>query len=330
MKKNSSEHTKKSYAIIGTGAIGGYCAVKLQQAGFDVHCLLGHDYSLVKEKGLTLIENNKITTVPVNAYNDINNMPICDVVLITLKTTANHILKDSLAKLLGSNSIVATLQNGIGIEAEIAKFIDSQKIIGGSCILKTTKISPGVIKHFGHATTEWAQYFPDEQHSQISEITEEIANDLQLAGFNSVPSPHLQTIKWKKIASNIPISGLCILLNASTKELAENPSSLNLLKLITKEVISAAKKCGANIPDDFYEFRLSVFESFKKMEENYSSMKGDFDAKKPIELRAIYENAINIGKKHGASMPLSEMLYLQLCYLDNKNRGKGVEYKLRS
>ena len=319
MKEDLNMHAKKCYAIIGTGAIGGFCAVKLQQAGFDVHCLLGHDYSLVKEAGLTLIENNKTISVPVNAYDNINNMPACDVVLITLKTTANHILKHSLTRLLSPNSIVAMLQNGIGVEAEIAEFIEPQKIIGGSCILKATKISPGIIKHFGHKTTEWAQYYSDEAYSQISEAAEQIAKDFQLAGFNSIPSPHLPTIKWKKIASNIPISGLCIVLNASTKELVENPSSLDLLKLITKEVICAAKKCGASIPNDFYEFRLSVFESFKRMEENNSSMKGDFDAKKPLELHAIYENAINIGKKYNAPMPLSEMLYQQLVYLDAKN-----------
>jgi len=320
MKVKLSINTKKSYAIIGTGAIGGYCAVKLQQAGFDVHCLLGHDYLFVKEKGLTLIENNTVTTIPVNAYNDINAMPPCDVVLITLKTTANHILKNSLTKLLNPTSVVATLQNGIGIEKEISEFIGHQKIIGGSCILKATKISPGTIKHFGHMTTEWAQYYLDDENSYISEIAEQIAKDFKLAGFNSISAPHLPTIKWKKISSNIPISGLCVMLNASTKELVETQSSLDLLKLITKEVIYTAKKCGANILDDFFEFRLNVFESFKNMEENNSSMKDDFNAKKPLELHAIYENAIKIAKKHNVLMPLSEMLYLQLCYLDAKNR----------
>ncbi|HSW93414.1 MAG TPA: 2-dehydropantoate 2-reductase [Gammaproteobacteria bacterium] len=320
MIKSPYKNTKKSYAIIGTGAIGGYCAVKLQQAGFDVHCLLGHDYLSVKETGLTIIENDMPVTVSVNAYNDIHNMPPCDVILITLKTTANHILKDGLKNMAGKNIIIAMLQNGIGMEAELAEFIEPQKIVGGTCILKVTKISPGTIRHFGHGITEWAQYFPDENKRLISEIAKEIAGDFKLAGFNSTASPHLPTIKWKKIASNIPISGLSVVLNTSTKELVETPSSLDLLKRMTREVIDAAKICGAEIPDDFYEFRLGVFESFKKMQENYPSMKGDFDARKPLELHAIYENAINIAKKHHAPMLLSEMLYLQLCYLDAKNR----------
>jgi 2-dehydropantoate 2-reductase len=48
-------------------------------------------------------------------------------------------------------------------------------------------------------------------------------------------------------------------------------------------------------------------------------MKDDFDAKRPLELTAIYENAINIAKKYNLSMPLTEMLYLQLIYLNTNN-----------
>jgi 2-dehydropantoate 2-reductase len=49
----------KTFAIIGTGAIGGYCAIKLIQAGFEVHCLLGSDYEFVKKNGLTLISEGE-------------------------------------------------------------------------------------------------------------------------------------------------------------------------------------------------------------------------------------------------------------------------------
>src|SRR5476649_1936202 len=92
--------SQKSYAIIGTGAIGGYCAIKLQQAGFDVHCLVNRDYEFVKQNGLTLIEDKKPITLPVKIYDDIKKIPQCDVILITLKSTANHILQNSLRPLL--------------------------------------------------------------------------------------------------------------------------------------------------------------------------------------------------------------------------------------
>ena len=308
----------KSYAIIGTGAIGGYCAVKLKKAGFDVHCLVNRDYEFVQKNGLTLIEENNPVTVSVKTYDDIKKMPKCDVVLITLKSTANHILKNSLNHLLHKNSLVGIVQNGIGIEAEIAEFVEPEKIVGGSSILKVTKISPGVIKHYGLYQFEWAQYYVDETRKEISVAAQNISDDFKTVGLDSIAVPHLPTLRWKKLSGNIATSGLSVALNAYQNELVRNPHSLELLKLITKEVIAAAKHCGADIPEDFYDFRLKIFDTLRKMENNNSSMKDDFDAGNKMELHAIYENALALAKKYGVSMPLTDMLYQQLLYLETK------------
>lgn len=288
----------KNYAIIGTGAIGGYCAVKLYQAGFDVYCLFNTDYLFVKEYGLTLItsENKKIT-VPIKAYNNIDEMPRCDAILVTLKTTSNIILKNILPKLVHSNTVIVVIQNGIGIEQELAEFIPPEKIIGGSSKLKVTKISPGIIQHFGFDTVDFAQYYPDDHQSDITEPVRQLAEDFQKSGIDSTPFPHLPSIRWKKLVANIPLSGLSILFNVSTRDLVEDSDSYPLVLEMTKEVINTARRCGAEIPEDFFEQRLSAFEQLKIMPTNYMSMKDDFDAHRPLELQAIYQNAINIAKK---------------------------------
>ncbi len=64
---------------------------------------------------------------------------------------------------------------------------------------------------------------------------------------------------------------------------------------------------------------MHVLESFLTMENNYSSMKEDFNARRPLELHAIYENALLIAKHNSVSMPLTAMLYQQLHYLNEKN-----------
>lgn len=311
----------KSYTIIGTGAIGGYCAIKLQQAGFDVHCLLGRDYDYVREHGLTVVsvETGTSQTVLVNAYRDASQMPPCDVILVALKTTANSILHDMLPKLMHENSVVVILQNGIGIEQEIAKFVPADKIIAGSTILKVSKDVPGTITHFGFNRIELAQYYPEVDKTGITQSVEMLVNNFIKAGFNATAATHLPTVKWKKLASNIPVSGLSVVLNASLSELVNNPASFELLTTITKEIISTATQCGAHMPKDFYQFRLNIFESFKTMTNSYPSMKVDFDAKRPLELHAIYENSINLAHCYQASMPLTQMLYQQLLYLSTSH-----------
>lgn len=312
----------KNYAILGTGAIGGYFAIKLFQAGFTVHCLLRRDFSHVKQHGLTLISDKEKITAPINAYQSIHDMPVCDTILVALKTTDNELLKDLLPKIMHSGTTVVILQNGIGIEQEIAEFIDPYKVIGGSCMLKVSRESSGVIRHFGLNSIELAQYYADAYQEGITDKVEELAENFRKARIPCIVTTHLATMRWKKLAGNIAVNGLSVVLNAYTQELVKHPASFRLLCAITKEVISAAEQSGAKLPKDFYQFRLNVLQSFSDMEKNYSSMKEDFDAKRPLELHAIYENAISLAERNNFSMPLTEMLYQQLLYLNEENLSK--------
>ena len=136
----------KTFAILGVGAIGGYCAVRLAQAGFPVHCLLRSDFSFVKEQGLTVISSEENIHVKVNTYEKISAMPACDVILVALKTTQNHLLKEMLPPMMHAQTVVVLLENGIGMGTATCRIYTCSKncrrII---CNLKVTKESPGTI-----------------------------------------------------------------------------------------------------------------------------------------------------------------------------------------
>ncbi len=242
MGKNRDIKLKLSYAILGTGAIGGYCAVKLCRAGFDVHCLLRSDFSHVSQHGLAVVSQTERTTANVHAYQNIVDMPACDVILVTLKATENKLLQQMLPKITHAKTIVVVLQNGIGAEQEIAKFVDADRIIGGMCMLKVSKESPGVIRHFGHNSIELAQYYKDASQEGITEQVEVLSENFIHAGIPCTASPHLPTTRWKKLVANIPISGLAVMLSASTLEMVENSASFELICAITREVICVAVK----------------------------------------------------------------------------------------
>jgi len=182
----------RKYGIIGTGAIGGFFAVKLHQAGFDVHCLLQSDYSQVQEGGLRLISDEGGITQPVHVYHDIHDMPPCDVVLVALKTTANSMLERSLGHLLKSTTKIVVLQNGIGMEEELARFIEPERIIGGSCSIKVTKIAPGVIRHDGANLVELASYANTESQTKV---LDQLAYDFNVAGITAKIATHLPTMR---------------------------------------------------------------------------------------------------------------------------------------
>ncbi len=307
----------KNYGIIGLGAIGSYLAVKLSQSGLTVHCLANTDYSYIRDNGLTLhIDMTKITTF-VNVYNNADEMPKCDVILITLKSTSNSILRNILPKLMHHNTSIVLIQNGIGVEQELAEYIQAEKIIGSSCFIKASKLSPGTVHHFGFDIIDLAQYYFDEKITEITETVSYISEDFRKAGINSKADAHLSSLRWKKLITNIPASALSIIFNASTKDLIEDAICYQLLIESFKEVIAVSKKCGSHITDDYIEKSIFGLKALANLPINYVSMKEDFDASKALEIDVIYRNPINIAKRHNAEMQLTTALYQLLIKISN-------------
>ena len=303
------------YAIIGTGAIGGYIAIKLKQANFSVHCLLKNDYEYVKENGLTLITENSKSNIKINSYIETKSMPKCDVIIVTLKTFDNFILKEIISNISNENSSIILMQNGIGMEEELANIFPNLNIIGASTSLKVSRICQGTIRHFGFNSIDIASF-----SNKNEKILNSIIQDFEISGFKCVMYPNLNVMRWKKLAVNIPGSGLQIVLNASMQEVIKNKFSYKLLCDLVKEVISSAEKCEARLPDNYYEFRLKTYNDILNMPPFYNSMKEDFDTNKKIELESIYGNTLKIAKRYNIEMPLTSCIFNQISYLSEKRQ----------
>ena len=120
------------YTVIGTGAIGGYYGARLDKAGFEVHFLLHSDYRFVVDNGLTVDSCDGSFHLPSpKVYDNTASMPECDVVIVALKTTNNHLLPSLLPPLLKPDTIVLLIQNGIGVEADVEKMFPRQPLAAG-------------------------------------------------------------------------------------------------------------------------------------------------------------------------------------------------------
>src|SRR5258706_11022093 len=121
-------------AIVGTGAVGAYYGGRLGQDGHDVHFLLRGDYQAVKEKGWTIRScDGDFSLAPemVHAYDDPAKMPKADLVIVTLKTTANDQFESLIAPLLKEGTSILTLQNGLGNEERLAELFGARRGLGG-------------------------------------------------------------------------------------------------------------------------------------------------------------------------------------------------------
>ncbi len=304
------------YAVLGTGALGGFYGSRLQKAGLEVHFLLHSDYEHVRQYGLRVISPDGDFLLPqVNAYGNVEQMPPCDVVLVALKTTQNHLLDQLLPPLLNPDSIVILMQNGLGAEPTVAKI--AKHVAGGLCFICAHKIGPGVIQHIDYKAIALGTYLEGYQPAGVSPQLAAVAQDFQKAGIPTELSPDLLLTRWQKLVWNIPFNGLSVVLNATTAQMMADPGLVELIRQIMQEVARAAAGCDRTIPPSYLEERLA---HTKNMRPYLTSMKLDYDHHRPLELETIFHNPIQMARRNRVATPLMEMLYQQLQFLDRQNQ----------
>jgi 2-dehydropantoate 2-reductase len=311
--------TNRTYTIIGTGAVGGFYGAKLQKAGHQVRFLLRSDYQHVFHKGLIVESVDGDIILPqVEAYDDVQKIPPSDVIIIALKATQNHLLKTLLPpSLITENNTILLLQNGINIEPTIAPLLKKNTLIGGLCFLCANKVGPGHIRHIDYSAIAIGEYSQDYASVGITEKMQAIQADFAPAGIDIQLSEDLLLARWKKLVWNIPYNGLSVVLDARTDEIMANNDALFAVKQLMTEVQLGAKAWGRIIGDDFLEKRR---DDTVKMNPYLTSMKLDFDGKRPLELEAIFANTLQMVKARGIDLPMISLLYHQLKFLDERNR----------
>ena len=308
----------KRYAILGTGAIGGYYGARLQQNGCDVHFLLRSDHGHVQNHGLVVESVDGDITLPqVNAYNNPADMPAMDVVVIALKTTQNSRLAELMPP-LAAGAVVLTLQNGLGIEAEIARLVRAEQIMGGLCFVCSNKVGPGHIRHLDYGKIQLGAYSATGQRA-LSASMVEIADDLRRAGIPIEVTDDLFMARWRKLVWNVPYNGLSVVLNTTTDKLMADGAIKKQIYTLMGEVITTANawadhlsKTAAPLRQIPMAWATEMVEATARMKPYRTSMKIDFDEGRPLEVEAIVGNPVRAAARLAVAVPHMETLYHQL------------------
>ncbi|MCS6771906.1 MAG: putative 2-dehydropantoate 2-reductase [Kiritimatiellae bacterium] len=305
----------RRYAVIGTGAVGGFYGARLQQAGFEVHFLLHSDYEHVREYGLRVESQNRILTLGrINAYKSAAEMPPCDVVIVALKTTHNHLLPTLLAGPLAPEGVVLMLQNGLGVEADAAAVVGPDRVIGGLCFICVNKIAPGSILHLDYGDVVLGEYRPDGKPGGVTPRLEAIAGDFQAAQVRAMCTEDLLRARWKKLVWNIPFNALSVILRSTTDRLMLNPSSRELIESLMMEVADCAAACGKQIDRAFVQ---KMLDDTDRMKPYKTSMMIDYERGRPMEIETIYERPLAAAQAAGRSAPQIQTILRQLRFLDS-------------
>jgi len=304
-----------SYAIIGTGALGGFYGGLLARGGLETHFLLHSDYEYVVQHGLRVDSKRGDFHLPsVNAYRKVEEMPRIDCAIVCLKSTQNHLLASLLPPLLREDSTVLVLQNGLHVEQATREVVGSGRVAGGCCFLCSNKVGPGHIRHLDYGRILFGPYrgLDDSEPGPPPDRLIAIRDDLIAAGIECQLTDDLTTARWRKLMWNIPFNGLSVILNASTDAIMRDPDARNLARRVSEEVRRTASQCGSAIEPEFVDW---VIDHTDEMVPYDSSMRLDFKNGRPIEVEAIYGKALRAAARHSVEAPIITTLYQQLKFL---------------
>lgn len=297
-----------NYAIVGTGAIGGFYGSKLAHSGREVHFLMHSDYQFVKEHGMQVDScDDSFHLDHVNVYQHTADMPKCDVVIVGLKTTNNHLLPQLLTPLLHQDTVVVLIQNGIGVEADVQQMFPDVQLVAGLAFICSAKTEPGRVNHQCYGSINLANY-----SCRDEAVFAAILNDFVDAGIQAGSVPYDEA-RWKKAVWNMPFNGMTVALNTQTDLLLKNPATRQLIRDLMGEVVGAARHQGiTGLDESFIEKMIDMTDHMTP----YSpSMKLDFDFHREMEIHYLYSRPIQIAREAGYPMPKLEMLEAELKFL---------------
>ncbi|BBB59024.1 2-dehydropantoate 2-reductase [Undibacterium sp. KW1] len=309
-------------AVVGAGAIGGYLAVKLAQAGHKVSVVIrGANLQAVRENGMKLIMDDGSEHVAnIFATDRIADLPVQDVVILGMKAHQVAAVAADIPALLGPESIVVTAQNGVPwwyfqkhggdyegrrVEAVdpggvVTAHIDIDKVIGCIIYPACEIIAPGVIKHI-----EGNRFSLGEIDGSDTPRILELADALRVAGFKAPISSDIRSEIWLKLWGNLSFNPISALTHATLVDICEFAPVRELVARMMREGQAIGEKLGVN-------FKVSIDKRIAgaaAVGKHKTSMLQDIEAGRSIELEALVGTVIEMGRITETPTPNIEAVY---------------------
>lgn len=315
-------------AIVGCGALGSYYGAKLCRDGQETHFLLRSDYADVRRRGVFIRSAEGDFHVNPKCARSPEEIGVCDLVIIGLKTTANGAFPKLLPPLVGPATAVLTLQNGLGSEEQLAALFGPERILGGLCFVCLNRVEPGVIQHSAHGKIVLGEFlrWPEPR-------THDLASMIRHAGVPCAVTDHLARTHWEKLVWNIPFNGLGVASAAgfeavargnrtpgralekcwTTDRLLADERWSALVREVMIEVIRAANALGMAIPDSMADKQIK---RTREMGAYQASTLVDFERGQPLELESLFLEPLRQAQRVGVVTPRLEALGAVLARLD--------------
>jgi 2-dehydropantoate 2-reductase len=306
-----------TFAVFGTGAVGGYFGGRLAEAGHDVRLIArGQHLAAIRERGLQVSSvDGDFLIRPALAAADPAAVGPVDVVLVGVKAWHVPEAAGAIRPLLREGSFVVPLQNGVEAPDQLAAVLGRECVLGGLCRILASLEEPGHIRHSG--VTPYIAF--GELDGSPGGRVEALRRAFERTRGITVEVPaDIRAAMWSKFLFIAAVSGVGALTRTPIGVLRSEPQSREWLRQALEEIHAVAAGRGIALPGDIVEKTLAFIDTLPP--EGTASMQRDIMQGRPSELEAQTGAVIRLGRAMRVPVPVNQMIYDSLLPLERKAR----------
>jgi len=287
--------------IIGAGAMGSLFGGLLSSvAQVELVDPWREHVEAIRREGLRLVEPDGDKVIQISATADPAEVGPTDLAIIFLKSHQTEWGAEVASRVLKSDGLALTLQNGLGNRDVLARVLGEARAWQGVTAHGATLLGPGQVRHAGRGPTHL------ETRPDIAKRAQEVAHLFQQAGIETHLSPDLDSLIWGKLVINAGVNALTGILRVPNGKLGEIEAARALMDAAVEEAVQVARAKGVALPYDNPIHK--VRDVCAATAANRSSMLQDVLRGSPTEIGVINGAIVREADKLGLQAPVNQML----------------------
>ena len=304
-------------AMVGAGGVGGYFGGRLAQAGHDVTFIARGEHLKAMLQGGLRVEsiNGDFAVSPVQATDNPDDVDPVELVILGVKAWQIPETAARLSPMIGPDTLVLPLQNGLEASSQVAEVLDPSSALGGLCAIYSFITAPGCIRHIG---IDPYVTFGALQPSQADRLAE-VQAALQQADITATIAPDIRVPLWEKfLVLRWGVVGAVSRVPAGV--MRRLPQARDMIDQAGREVLDVAGTQGIKIPEDALQRSRALLNSLPAAAT--TSLQRDVMEGRPSELDAQAGALVRLGEKTGVATPLHTFIYHSLLPMEMQARGE--------
>jgi 2-dehydropantoate 2-reductase len=305
-------------AVFGTGGAGGYFGAQLARAGEEVSFIArGAHLTAIRTDGLRLsIGNDESVIRPALATDDPGEVGHVDAVLVGVKTWQVNEAAHAIAPMVGAETFVVPLQNGVEAAGQLAAALGVGHVLGGLCGTLSWVEGPGHIRSLG--TTHFVKF--GELDNRHSERTERLRQAFERAGVNAQIPADIHVALWEKFLFVVSWGGVGAVTRAPVGVTRSVPETRRMIEQGMREILALARARDVGLRDTAVERAMAIVDALAP--DGTASLQRDIAAGRPSELDAWSGAVARLGRDAEANPLMHEFIYHSLLPLELRARGQ--------